>query len=228
MLTDNELFKRLEDILSHGPYEFPSDGPFKGTGRPGIYLEHLLDLKASNKDMPDSGNWELKFHSGTALMTLLHKDPLPRGIVTKMVLAFGSKDANGNIAFRHLIAGSSGKGFNIVNKDNKIIIKHPEHPELEPYWDHDTLLNHFAAKLRRLIVVHGQVNKKLNTVTYDSANLYWEPVITQVMNHIEDGLIKIDFDARTNPKGKGVRNHGTKLRIAYKNLIKIYQHTKAF
>lgn len=228
MLSDKDLFKRLQTILDHGPYTFPEEGPFKGTGRPGIFLEHLLELKASNRDIPDSGSWELKFHSGASLLTLLHLTPKPGGIMKRMVLCFGSEDKNGNIAFRHTIGGKSAKGFYVVSEDGKIVVKHDNQPSLQPYWTHDKLIERFASKLRRLIVVYGTVSNKFNSVTYEHAFLFSDPSMTKILENIVNGTIKIDFDARTTPTGHGLRDHGTKLRIKGSDLEKLYQDVKVF
>ena len=64
---------KLQEILATREYEIPEGAGFEGTGAPGLYLEHLLDLKTSNLDIPDAGAWEVKFTSGNALLTLFHK-----------------------------------------------------------------------------------------------------------------------------------------------------------
>jgi len=48
-----------------------------------------------------------------------------------------------------------------------------------------------------------------------------------ICNAIKDGIIYIDFDARTK-KGKGtsLRNHGTKFRIKVKDVGIIYENTQ--
>ena len=47
----------------------------------------------------------------------------------------------------------------------------------------------------------------------------------QLCGFIEKGPIYLDFDARTS-KGRGtaLRNHGTKFRISYKDIVKLYDY----
>ena len=93
-----------------------------------------------------------------------------------------------------------------------------------PYWTHDALLNAFVAKLRRMIVVTGKRKKPM--VRYEAAWAYEEPRSTRFMDAVEKGIVAIDFDARTN-NGRGLRNHGTKFRVAYEDLPLIYtKHRK--
>jgi len=60
-------------------------------------------------------------------------------------------------------------------------------------------------------------------VTYKEATAFWEPDIVGFCEAITQGLILVDFDARTQ-KGRGTttRNHGTKFRIKIDDLPKIY------
>ncbi|MEM7495551.1 MAG: MvaI/BcnI family restriction endonuclease [Myxococcota bacterium] len=69
------------------------------------------------------------------------------------------------------------------------------------------------------------VPKKSRTVTYESACLYWEPSITSFIDAVQQGIVAIDFDARTTDKN-GLRDHGTKFRVAVKNLGKLYRKSR--
>ena len=84
-----------------------------------------------------------------------------------------------------------------------------------------------AAKLRRLILVHGKVSPDKRKVTYESATAYWDLKLMEVCDHIQKGVIFLDFDARTT-KGRGtsLRNHGTKFRINIKNVSLIYENSQ--
>jgi len=81
--------------------------------------------------------------------------------------------------------------------------------------------------VRRLILVKGKVSKDKRHVIYNSAVAYWDLNMLGICNAIKDGIIYIDFDARTK-KGKGtsLRNHGTKFRIKVKDVGIIYENTQ--
>ena len=89
------------------------------------------------------------------------------------------------------------------------------------YWPHDLLITRFASKFRRLVVVSGERLER--QIRYARADLFAEPRITQLIKAIEIGLIAIDFDARTS-SGHGLRDHGTKFRINYRDLPYLYYH----
>jgi len=76
-----EAFKKVSEILNAGVWVFPEEGKYNGSGAPGRYLEDLLGIDENNADSPDLADWEIKFHGGTALLTLFHKDPEPKGII---------------------------------------------------------------------------------------------------------------------------------------------------
>lgn len=148
-----------------------------------------------------------------------------------MVRRFGIPDAKGRTSFRHTIhKGQSSHGFFIDNESNRITVRHPGVSDIVwPYWTHDRLITAFAAKFRRLITVRG--SKRKNQVCYEQAYLYEEPKTTQFAEAVHTGIIAIDFDARTNPgtkNSRGLRNHGTKFRIAYDDLRHIYEKRKKF
>lgn len=144
-----------------------------------------------------------------------------------VVRSYGWPDANGRTSFRHTIFGKSERGFEVVNESNRIIVRNTDVAEdvLPPYWTHDTLINAFVYKLRRLAVVHGE--KKKDKVRYVSARLHWEPMSTMFIQAIVDGLIAIDFDARTT-ETDALRDHGTKFRIEIDNLKHLYRKNQIF
>ncbi len=189
-------------------------------------LEELLGLSVNNLDLPDAGKWEIKFHSRSALLTLFHLEADPKGHMHHMVREFGWPDTKGRTSFRHTIRGQSERGFYIANEGERITVRNDGVSDMVwPYWTHDKLMNAFASKFRRLIVVKGQ--KKDGKVKYEQAHLYWEPQITKFIEAIARGIIAIDFDARTN-NGRGLRNHGTKFRIKYDDLRYLYNNRQKF
>ena len=224
--TDADLYSKLRNVLQSGWISLPDSPGYRGTGAPGVMLEELLGLDGKNYDTPDSGKWEIKFHSRSALLTLFHLEAQPKGYLHHLVPRFGWPDSQGRTSFRHTIHGRSDRGFYIVNENNRITVKKDQTSDVEwPYWTHDSLINAFVSKFRRLIVVGGQ--KRGNQVNYKTAHLYWEPKSTQLIDEIEQGIIAIDFDARTT-EGRGLRNHGTKFRIRYDDLHRLYHKNKNF
>jgi len=217
-------FNIIQEIISLGWVEIPPK--FQGAGAPGNTLEYLVDVEENNRDSPDLEDWELKFHGGTSsLLTLFHKDPEPRGILNAVVDFFGWDDGKGRISFRHTISGSSERGFRIVNENNRISIVNDANPTIIPYWEHNIILGQMAGKLRRLIVVNGKLNKKERMVRYNNAIAYWDVDLIGFCRAIENGLVYVDFDARTSrERGTALRNHGTKFRIKIANIDLLYQN----
>jgi len=229
-LNDTAFFNKLREIIKNGWYTIPVDAGYGGTGGPGLLLQDLIGIDKNNRDGPDSGVWELKFHSGNSPLTLFHLTPQPRGIMHQFVRGYGWPDSKGRTSFRHTIWGNSTRGFKIVNDASCIIVRN-ESPDADrditpPHWTHDNLTNAFVYKLRRLAVVHG--TKRKGKVKYEYARLYWEPIISKFFNAIEHGKIAIDFDARTNLSGMGLRDHGTKFRIKIEDLDSIYLKNEKF
>jgi hypothetical protein len=220
-------FKLISEIIETGIWIFPSDGKYNGSGAPGRLLEDLLGINANNADSPDLAGWEIKFHGGTSLLTLFHKDPEPKGIIRELVHAYGWDDGKERISFRHTISGETARGFYVVNEEDRIVIRNKFKDAPVPHWTHNTLLNVLGSKLRRLIVVEGEVLKNPRRVIYQKATAYWEPDIKGFAKAVADGLFCVDFDARTQAgEGSAIRNHGTKFRIKVEDLSKIYAHSK--
>ena len=221
--SSKTAFKVIREIIQMGYVDIPSK--FKGAGAPGNTLEFLLDVKENNNDSPDLLDWEIKFHGGNALLTLFHKDPEPRGIINDVVNTYGWENAKGQISFRHTIKGKSDRGFKIVNSNSKIEVVNSDDKSITPYWTHNTILNAIGSKLRRLILVHGEVNKEERKVIYNSAIAYWDLNLLCICEAIENGTIYIDFDARTKgEKGTALRNHGTKFRIHINDIGSLYEN----
>lgn len=223
--SSSAAFKIIHKILQMGWVDLPNQ--FQGSGAPGDTLEYLLDVTRNNKDGPDLMDWEIKFHGGNALLTLLHKTPQPAGIMNELVNTFGWPNEKGQISFRHTISGKSERGFLVINEDNRITVENVNNRKIVPYWEHNVILNTIGAKLRRLILVHGTVNKADRKVNYESAVAYWDLNLLGICQAIEDGLIYIDFDARTKGgKGSALRDHGTKFRIHIDNIGVIYENSQ--
>ena len=226
VLPDEELNSRLRAVLDERTFPIPAAPGFGGTGAPGRLLEQLLGVNGGNSDTPDAGRWEIKFHSGKALLTLFHLEGQPKGHLRDLIRQFGWQDERGRRAFRHTIRGTSDLGFFIVNEDDRIVVRHADMaPDASPYWTHDHLISAFAAKLRRLLVVRG--SKTGRTVHYDEAHFHTDPQVTRFAAAVERGVVAVDFDARTTDT-EALRNHGTKFRVGLENLAELYRVSERF
>ncbi len=222
-LSDNEMFERVRKVLSSGWHDL-SDYDYGGTGAPGKILETLLGVDGENFDIPDAGKWEVKFHSGSALLTLFHLEAQPKGHMHHMIREFGWTNSEGKLSFRHTIRGRSDRGFYVANEADRVTVRNDSTSDMVwPYWTHDDLINAFVSKLRRVIVVKGV--RRMGKVRYDTAHIYREPQSRQFIGAIVSGIVAIDFDVRTF-NGRGLRNHGTKFRIAYGDLRHLYHYSK--
>ena len=221
-------FAKIKEIIDMGWIDIPPEKEFNGNAAPGDYLEHLLGGQKNNRDSPDLADWEVKFHGGNALLTLFHKEPQPRGIMKFMVHEHGWPDELKRISFRHTLGGKSNRGFYVTNEPDRISVRHNTKYNPVPYWTHNTLLNCLGAKLRRLIVVEGEMQTHpVKRVIYKSATAYWEFKQMGFFDALVQGKVYIDFDARTKgAPGTALRNHGTKFRININNIESIYENSK--
>ncbi len=227
-VTDSELYARLRKVIQREWISIPDSPGSRGTGAPGIILEEQLGIRGGNLDTPNAGKWEIKFHGGSALLTLFHLEAEPLCHMHDMVHKFGQVDSKGYTSFRHTIKGKTDKGFYVVNDSGRIIVCNDRASDFKPpYWTHDHLINAFVSKLRRLIVVKGEKRKKENIwkVRYISAHLFQEPKTTRFIEDIVGGIVAVEFNARTTD-GKGLRNHGTRFRIKYENLRDLYHNQR--
>ena len=229
-MTETELFAGVVALTRRGWIDIPQHLPgFGGTGAPGKTLEYELGLDGGNLDTPDAGRWELKFHGGNALLTLFHLEARPKGhLENLMIPRFGTVNERGQTTFRHTIHGTSSYGLRVVNDGSAIRVIHDNMPQENfPYWTHDTLLNAFVSKLRRVVVVGGRTRTRngRRQVSFNTAWAYREPQISSIANAIQMGVIAIDFDVRVRDTG-ALRNHGTKFRIRRDDLRIIYHHRR--
>lgn len=115
-----------------------------------------------------------------------------------LVHEHGWPDHLERISFRHTLGGRSNRGFYLVNEADRIVIRHDTKDTVVPYRKHNTLLNAAGAKLRRLILIEGEIQTNPNRrVTYRTATAYWDFKLTGFFDAIVNGNIYIDFDART-------------------------------
>lgn len=219
--TKRELLARMRLIIESGWQDMPATARYNGTGGPGNYLEDMIGLRTGNQDIADVVGWEVKYYTPkTALITLFHKEPHPEGIMRYMVSKYGWNDAQGRKSFRHTIKGRSDR-FMVADDAGSIIVRPLRGNGPVPMWTHDQLLNVAGGKLRRLMLVRGE--KDGRKVRYTRADLYENLHLTLLMLEVAVGTIAIDFDVRESRAGSvGLRNHGTKFRVAPDNVCRLY------
>ncbi len=155
-------------MIEAGWHTIPDRKPFRGTGGPGLYFEHLLGFDVNNQDTPDALGWELKWHTErTALVTLLHKSPdNAPDVIRALVRAHGKRDAKGRLSSRHTVrprTSAAGQVFNVDYRDNQIVVRPKSARSTAnsasapaPRWSDQALIGAAGAKLRRLILVKGE------------------------------------------------------------------------
>ena len=119
---------KLRGVIDKGWMPLPDRPGYRGSGGPGLFLESMIGIDPNNRDGPDAGAWELKYHSGSAPITLFHLTPQPKGNMHRVVRFHGWDDGKGRISVRHTIWGRSTKGFRVVSDSNWIIVCHEENP----------------------------------------------------------------------------------------------------
>ncbi|MYA02195.1 MAG: hypothetical protein F4038_07505 [Chloroflexi bacterium] len=221
-----ELFERVQALIQSGIHEIPDHSPYRGTGGPGIYLEHQLGLTTNSADLPDSVGWELKWCSPrTSLVTLFHKEADgPSRIMRYMVRKYGKKDSQGRLSFRHTVRGRSDR-FRVYYESGQLVVRPRGKNGPVPYWLEDSILAAAGAKLRRLLLVNGE--RKGREVRFVRADAFDTFSLTDFIYEIERGEIAIDFDCReSSPGSAGLRNHGTKFRMAPDSLCRLYMNKR--
>lgn len=217
--TKNELFARIQEIIENGEYEMPEE--YAGTGAPGVFLEDLLGLTTGNKDIPDSLGWEIKFwNPKTSLLTLFHLEPSPDKAVRYMVSKYGMKNERGELSFRHTIRGKSDR-FVIQADADRVTVRVIGGNGVVPFWTYDQIMSAAGAKLRRVMLVRGLRNGQ--NIIYNRVDCFEDLSLTGFIENIVKGTVAIDFDAREGKAGgKGLRNHGTKFRVAPDDMCRLY------
>ena len=88
-----------------------------------------------------------------------------------------------------------------------------------PYWGFNDLYVKIGAKLTNCFFVRADTKKENGTeyFHYNNVQMLKSVNLQRFIESIQQGLVYIDFDARTG------HNHGTKLRIRYDDIPKLYQ-----
>ena len=90
---------------------------------------------------------------------------------------------------------------------------------ITPYWGFNDLYIKIGSKLTNCFFVRAETKKENNKeyFHYNNVLMLKNVNLDKFINAIEQGLVYIDFDARTG------HNHGTKLRIKYENIPELYK-----
>ena len=222
--SKKELFERMRAVIDYGPYDMPEGKGYNGTGAPGIFLEDLLGARSGSKDIPDAVGWELKWHTNdTSLVTLFHKEPDgPSEIMRYMVKQYGKRDKHSRLSFRHTIRGKSDR-FRIVSDAGQVIVRPNKGNGPVPYWSHAELEGAAGAKLRRLLLVKGVYERPKRKVQFVQADAFETFHLADFIYELVRGKIALDFDCREQTPGSdGLRNHGTKFRVAPESICRLY------
>lgn len=159
----------------------------------------------------------------------------------------GKKYSEGEKSFRLTInaLGRSDRGFGVViNKserkvmisfDNKSVdLRHSEwlrsvekrvglgELDPQPYWGFDDLYHKAGTKLLNCFYVEAQskIEEGVEYFKYEKIKMLSKFSLEKLIQAIEDGLILIDFDARTG------HNHGTKFRFKLNRIAELYENEK--
>ena len=157
------------------------------------------------------------------------------------------KYGEGEMSFRLTInvLGRSDRGFTaIVNKDERKVmisfdsksvdIRHTKWlksvekriglGELnpQPYWGYDDLFHKAGTKLLNCFYVEAQskIEDGIEYFKYEKVKMLSKFSLEKLIQSIEDGLILVDFDARTG------HNHGTKFRFKLNRIGELYENEK--
>lgn len=107
---------------------------------------------------------------------------------------------------------------NWYNRVNKNLL------EPQPYWGFQDLFHKAGTKLHNTFFVRAStktINKKLH-FRYEDIFMLKKLDLNKFIATIENGLIYVDFDARTG------HNHGTKFRLRQDALINLYLEVKEY
>ncbi len=224
-----ELFAAVVDLIQSDWYEMPDESPYKGTGAPGNYLEHLLGFAPGASDLPDALGWELKWHTDrTNLVTLFHKKPdNAPDIIRYMVREYGKPDSQGRLNFRHTV-NPANRGqtqlFTPRYEAGQLLLRRKGgkgNKAMIPRWSESELLAAAGGKLRRLLLVKGE--RKEQRIRFLQAEAYETFSLTDFIAEVLRGTILIDFDAReSKPGSHGMRDHGTKFRTTPDLVCRLY------
>ena len=223
-MTDDELFERLRREIAGGWIPIPDERGWRGSDAPGKLLRTRLGFTGGRPDLPNAGTWHMRFFGGGGpggLVTLFGSMGEPEGYLEPLLLHFG-RTRGDRVSFIHTIRGQSDKGFRVVNDGTRVSLRNEDAPYLTlPSWTHASLKQAFARKYGRLIVVQGQVRTAPREVSYERADVYFEPRTDDVPAMVADGRIAVEFNVKT-AGADGLRDHGPRFRVRFGDLPDLY------
>lgn len=125
----------------------------------------------------------------------------------KIVISFNSKKTDE----RHSVW--------LKSVENRIGLKNLEP---QPYWGFDNIFYKVGAKLNNCFYIEAEVKKENKEEFFKYEKIYQLSTLSlkNFLRCLEEGLILIDFDARTG------HNHGTKFRFRKNKLPALYRNIK--
>lgn len=92
----------------------------------------------------------------------------------------------------------------------------------QPYWGFDDLFHKAGTKLLNCFYVEAQskVEEGIEYFKYEKIKMLSKFSLEKLIQAVEDGLILVDFDARTS------HNHGTKFRFKLNRIAELYENEK--
>ena len=191
----------------------------------------------------------------TSLLTLAHMEPSPTALkcVAQILLPnygwahknAGKKYPKDEKSFRQTlrVGFTTDRGFTLNIIENKVAVsfnaaaideKHSAWKKAvensiglnelnpQPYWGFNDLFCKIGGKLHNTFYVEASVKKEKGKefFHYQKILQLQHFSLNKMVEALQSGKIYVDFDARTH------HNHGTKLRIARKNLPDLYEIVK--
>lgn len=218
-----EFKKRLGVIKEQGFIESKR----KSTTGIGYTLETLLEIKENNIKLPDLGEIELKSKRKNAL-TFVTMFTFNSGVwkvnQTDVLKKYGYKDSKKRKALKCFVRVKPNAQGLYLKVTNKSLQMYHNDKTLIAEWEATKLLQYFAAKLPKLILVlaNTRINKNdKEEFHYTEAYLLKNPSKSGLLTLIKQGYVVVDLRMHIE-KGKAVRNRGTAFRVQEKNLIQCF------
>jgi hypothetical protein len=219
----SDFKKKLKEIEKEG---FIKSKRKSNTGI-GYTLETLLGIKENNIKLPDLGNFELKSKrkNVSTLVTMFTFNSgvwqIPQGDTIKK---YGYQDGKNRTALKCFVrVKPNAQGLFLKVTKQSLQMYHTDNT-LIAEWDATKLLQYFAAKLPKLILVLANTRRDENDreeFHYNEAYLLKTPSKTGLLKLIEKNLVVVDLRMHKE-EGKAVRNRGTAFRIEEKNLVECF------
>lgn len=247
------VIRRAEDIVCVGEWHRLIK---KGTGAPGKTLELILGIDGGNGKTSDGKGIEAKYHSveETTRLDLLHRDrpdmlklidlqtntviscarTTKTGKTTRtsrmkpMIDTYGYIGDNERPSLRHTVSTTSR--LFITERHGCDILIRPKPGvagNLGMLWDGQLLYQDNIAKLVDTLLVGG--TRTATHVIYEQLTRGEALVdLNGFLDLMTAYVVVVDFDATLTKTLKGVRNHGTKIRIAFSDIQKLWRRVSDF